>query len=205
MTRSLSTSALLLFMAGVFVAASVAALAGCSGPLSRRIDPDVDDSLGGTGIDSGDLRSVAQLMAEGIIGIPEIANAENPPIVVLEPVRNASPFVIDAESFTMEIRAKLNKNCHRKVQFLARERLEAVLKERKAKRDGAFGSSGEKTLLGADFILTGQIRSLSKARGGMRSDYIVYAFQLIDAESSLIVWEDSYNHKKEGKKGTLYR
>lgn len=204
MTRSLTARGLTLSLALVCAVASFVALSGCS-PLSRRIDPDVDDSLGGTGIDSGDLRTVAVRMAEGIIGIPEIANATSRPVIILEPVRNGSPFVIDTDIFTKRIRALLNENCRNKVQFAARERLEAILKERKSKRDGVFGSSGDKTLAGADYILTGEILSISKARDGKRSDYIQYAFQLIDAESSLIAWEGSYDQKKEGKKGTLYR
>ncbi|MFQ5653253.1 MAG: penicillin-binding protein activator LpoB [Planctomycetota bacterium] len=180
--------------------------AGCkSEPLSRRIDPDVDDSLGGTGIDSGDLRTVTARMAGAILEIPGIAHATQPPTVALEPVKNGTPFVIDTDIFLVRMRGLLNQNCRGRVKFLARERLEAILKERKSKREGAFTTGEEKALLGADYFLTGELLSISKARGGSRSDYILYSFQLIDAEDSSIPWEGQYEVKKEGKRGTLYR
>ena len=88
---------------------------------------------------------------------------------------------------------------------VARERLDAIQKERAAKREGVFTASEEKQLLGADFFLTGELMGISKARDGDRSDYVLYTFQLIDTENSAIVTEGQYEVKKVGKKGTTYR
>lgn len=191
-------------------AAALAALlalvlaAGC-GPLSKRIDPDVDDSVGGTGIDSADVRAIADEMSRRIMATPEISRATTPPTIVLEPVKNGTPFVIDTDILIVKIRGLLNQNTTGRVTFLARERLDAIEAERAAKREGVFTSSGEKQLLGADFFLTGELMSVSKARDDVRSDYILYTFQLIDTENSVIVWEGQYEVKKEGKQGTVYR
>ncbi len=179
-------------------------LVGC-GHLSERVDPDADDALGGTGIDSGDLRAIASKMARDLLEVPEIAQAKSPPTIALEGVRNGTRFVIDTDIFLVKIRGLLNQHCRNKVRFLARADLERILKERKAKREGVFSSSGEKSLLGADFFLTGELLSISKARDQSRSDYILYSFQLIDAESSLMVWEGQADVKKVGRRGTLYR
>mgnify|MGYP000281699137 CR=1 FL=1 len=37
------------------------------------------------------------------------------------------------------------------------------------------------------------------------SDYILYAFQLIDARTSAIVWEDNAEIKKQGLEDAAYR
>lgn len=179
-------------------------LAGC-GPLSERVDPDADDSLGGTGIDSGDVRAIADEMARKIMATPQIVGATTPPTIVLEPVRNGTRFVIDTDILIIKMRGVLLENTMGKVTFLARERLDAIQRERSAKREGVFTSSDEKALKGADFFLTGELLSISKARDGDRSDYILYTFQLIDAEDSTIVWEGQQDVKKVGKKGTTYR
>ncbi|MEM7164940.1 MAG: penicillin-binding protein activator LpoB [Planctomycetota bacterium] len=184
----------------------VVALSACSsGPKSRRIDPDVDDSIGGTGIDSGDVRAVTERMARSILEIEQIAAAATAPIIVVEPIKNGTAFPIDTDIFLVRMRAQLLKHARGKVQFVARDQLEAILAERKAKAEGTFTSSGSDTLRGADYILTGNLLSVTKAGRSERSDYILYSFRLIDAENSLTVWEDIAEVKKEGQKGILYR
>ena len=179
-------------------------LIGC-GPLSKRVDPDADDSLGGTGIDSADVRAIADKMAGRILTTPQISRATSAPTIALDPVRNGTRFVIDTDILLVRLRGELNQHASGRVKFLARERLPSIQKERSAKRDGVFSASSEKQLLGADFLLTGELLSISKARDSKRSDYILYSFQLIDAEDSTIVWEGQHEVKKVGKRGTTYR
>ncbi|MCK4883122.1 MAG: penicillin-binding protein activator LpoB [Spirochaetes bacterium] len=172
---------------------------------SNTILPDQDDGLGGSGIESTDIRTVSRRMAESIIDIPEIANAEGAPRVALLPVKNSTRFIINKDIFTKKIRIELNRNATGKVRFLARERLDAILKEREAKREGLFTSSKEGDLQGVDFYLTGELEGLSKATGGHRSDYILMSFQLIDTETSEIIWEDAYEIKRVGVTGVVYQ
>ena len=77
--------------------------------------------------------------------------------------------------------------------------------EREAKRAGEVTSSGEKQVSGADYFLTGTLKSISKSAGGMVSDYVYFSFELIDAESSNVVWANDYDVKKVGERGVLYR
>lgn len=167
--------------------------------------PDEDDQLGGTGIESTDVRTVARKMAESILEIPEIAQAVGTPRIALLPVKNSTRFIINKDIFTQKIRIELNKNANGKVRFLARERIEDVIKEREAKREGLFTASKEADLLGLDFYLTGELTGLSKAARGHRSDYILMSFQLIDTETSDIVWEDAYEVKRVGVTGVAYQ
>jgi len=172
---------------------------------TNAILPDEDDNLGGTGIESVDIRTVARKMAESMLNIPEISNADGMPRIGLLPVKNSTRFVINQEIFTKKIRIELNKNSNSKVRFLARDRVDDILKEREAKKEGLFTASKESDLLGIDFFLTGELSGLSKAASGHRSDYTLMSFQLIDAETSDIVWEDAYEIKKVGITGVAYQ
>lgn len=172
---------------------------------STAILPDNDDNLGGTGIESTDIMTVARKMALSILEVPEVMNAKGTPRIALLPVKNNTRFIINKDIFTQKIRIELNKNATGKVRFLARDRIEDILKEREAKRKNLVTASKEDDLFGVDFYLTGELTGLSKAVSGSRSDYVLMAFQLIDAENSDIIWEDSYEIKRVGEAGVAYQ
>lgn len=184
------------------------ALSSCASvPVSHSnvIPSDNDDNLGGTGIESTDLLTVARKMAISILEVPEIMNAKGTPRIALLPVKNSTRFIINKDIFTQKIRMELNKNATGKVRFLARDRMDDILKEREAKRKNLVTASKEGDLYGVDFYLTGELTGLSKAVSNNRSDYILMAFQLIDAETSDIIWEDSYEIKRVGESGVAYQ
>jgi len=172
---------------------------------SNVIMPDNDDNLGGTGIESTDLLTVARKMAISILEVPEIMHATGTPRIAILPVKNSTRFLINKDIFTQKIRIELNKNATGKVRFLARDRIDEILKEREAKRKNLVTASKEGDLYGVDFYLTGELTGLSKAVSNNRSDYILMAFQLIDAETSDIIWEDSYEIKRVGESGVVYQ
>jgi hypothetical protein len=107
--------------------------------------------------------------------------------------------------FLDRIRAQLNAHAQGKVIFIAREQLAALEKERRMKQTGQVTSSSEPNVVefkGADFFLTGKLSGLSTRTSTGVSDYILYTFQLIDARTSDIVWEDSAEIKKQGLRGS---
>ena len=184
------------------------ALSSCASvPVSHSnvIPSDNDDALGGTGIESTDVLTASRKMAISILEVPEIMNAKGTPRVALLPVKNNTRFIINKDIFTQKIRIELNKNATGKVRFLARDRMDDILKEREAKRKNLVTASKEGDLYGVDFYLTGELTGLSKAVSNNRSDYILMAFQLIDAETSDIIWEDSYEIKRVGESGAVYQ
>lgn len=190
----------------VFVCALLFAMFGCySSRKSVRMSPDADDSLGGTGIDSADVRTVAQKMARSLLGVPQIAEAPTPPRVALLPVKNRTRFRIDSDILTTKIRDEIMMHTRGKMVFLARDRVKAIMRERQKKRAGEVTASKHSKLRGADYFLTGELRSISKASSKGVSDYVVYSFQLIDTETSEIIWSESYEVKKQGKWGTVYQ
>jgi PBP1b-binding outer membrane lipoprotein LpoB len=58
---------------------------------------------------------------------------------------------------------------------------------------------------GADFFLTGKLQGLTTRTSAGTSDYVLYSFQLIEARTSDIVWEDSAEIKKQGLEDAAYR
>ncbi len=192
------------------------AMAGCaskgvrnpSGTGVTEMQADEKGFVAGTGIESQDLVAVTDKMARSILGIPQIASSSSPPVVVLDPVVNETRFPINKELFLTRIRVLLNSKSAGKVQFLARDRMTALETERNRKLSGQVTSSTdvrETEFKGGDFFLTGTLQGLSTRTSSGTSDYILYSFQLIDARTSAIVWEDFAEIKKQGLEDASYR
>ena len=197
-------------------AALAALVAGCAskgvqnptGVPVTHMKADEQGFVTGTGVESQDLVTVADKMARSILSIPQIASAPTPPTVVLNPVENQTRFPINKEIFLTRIRAQLNSKTFGKVQFLARERMAALEKERNLKREGAVTAATDakvQEFRGADYFLTGSLQGLSTRTAAGTSDYILYDFHLIDARTSVMVWEDSAEMKKQGLEDAAYR
>lgn len=179
-----------------------------SGVPVTQMRPDEQGFVAGTGVESQDLVAVTDKMSRSILGISQIASAATPPIIVLDPVENKTRFPINKDIFLTRIRSELNKRSAGKVTFLARERMAALEKERNLKREGAVTASADpqkQEFKGADYFLTGSLEGMSTRTKAGTSDYILYAFQLIDARTSAIVWEDNAEIKKQGLEDAAYR
>ena len=195
---------------------TAALVAGCassgvknpSGTGVTQLKADEQGTVVGTGIESQDLVAVTEKMARSVLAIPQIANAATPPLIVLDPVDNQTRFPINKDIFLVRIRSELNSKCRGKVMFLARDRMAALEKERNLKREGAVTAGSDahvQEFKGADYFLTGTLEGLSTRTTAGTSDYILYAFQLIDARTSAIVWEDNAEIKKQGLEDAAYR
>jgi len=191
-------------------------LAGCASdgvqtPAGRPVAEMGADEKGfvqGTGIESQDLVAVSDKMARSILAVPQIAQAATPPVIVLDPVQNKTRFPINKDIFLTRLRTRLNSQAVGKVQFLARDRMVALERERDMKQSGQVTASSDPQKVefkGADFFLTGSLESLSTRTSQGQSDYVLYSFQLIDARTSVIVWEDAAEIKKQGLEDAAYR
>jgi PBP1b-binding outer membrane lipoprotein LpoB len=200
----------------IIAATALALVAGCassgvhnpSGVGVTRMNADEQGFVAGTGVESQDLVAVTDKMARSVLAIPQIANAATAPVVVLDPVDNQTRFPINKDIFLTRIRTELNSKTRGKVMFLARDRMAALEHERKMKQDGAVTASADphvQEFKGADYLLTGTLQGLSTRTSKGTSDYILYAFQLIDARTTAIIWEDSAEVKKQGLEDAAYR
>lgn len=164
-----------------------------------------DDNLGGTGTDSGDVRSMAERMAREIAGINWPTAGSKPRIAVL-PIENQTRFRVDPKLLQNKLVKDLVTFSKGQVSYLARDTEQAVMAERAKKRAGMYDQGkSAKSMAGADYLLKGEMRSLSKASKEGASDYIVYSFQLVDSESGEILWVGDYETKKMSDTGVIYQ
>ena len=195
---------------------SIAWLAGCatsgvknpSGTGVTEMRADEKGFVGGTGVESQDLVRVSDKIARGILSAPQIANAQTPPVVVLDPVLNETRFPINKNIFLDRIQSQLISKAAGKVTFLARERMQTLEKEREMKRSGQVTAASDpraQEFKGADYFLTGKLSGLSSSSAGGVSDYILYTFQLIDARTGVIVWGGDDEIKKQAVADAVYR
>jgi penicillin-binding protein activator len=162
----------------------------------------------GTGIESQDLVAVTDQMARSILAIPQIAQAITPPVVILDPVVNDTRFPINKELFLTRIRVLLNSKSAGKVQFVARDRVASLERERALQQSGQVTATRDPQVVeyfGGEYLLTGTLQGLSTRTASGISDYILYSFQLVDARTSAIVWEDFAEIKKQGLEDAAYR
>ena len=211
----MNTSSRFLLLAGV--TASAALFTGCettqgvrnpSGVPVTEMRPDERGFVAGTGVESQDLVTVTDKMARSIVGIPQIARAPVKPVIVIDPVVNDTRFPINKDLFTDRIRIELNKHAIDRVTFLARDRMKALERERDLKRAGQVTASADPNVVefkGADYFLTGKLGGLTTRTSQGTGDYILYSFQLINARTSEIVWEDAHEIKKQGLEDAAYR
>jgi len=214
-TRNLNSMNTRSLVLPTFASAVLSLLIGCatgvqnpSGIKVTQMNADERGFVAGTGIESQDLVAVTDKMARSIVLVPEIANAQGTPRVVLEPVRSETRFTINKDIFLTRIQSELNSKARGKVRFLARDRMKALERERDLKQSGLVTSSSDPNVVefkGADFYLTGKLQGITSRTTRGTSDYILYVFQLIDARTSDIVWEDSAEIKKQGLEDAAYR
>ncbi|MCX6885077.1 MAG: penicillin-binding protein activator LpoB [Verrucomicrobia bacterium] len=179
-----------------------------SGVPVTEMRPDERGFVAGTGVESQDMVMVTDKMARSILSTPQIANAQGTPRVVLDPVINETRFPINKDIFLSRIRAELNTKARGKVLFLARERMAALEKERQMKQSGQVTSTTDPNVQefkGADFFLTGKLEGMTTRTKAGTSDYVLYTFQLIDARTTDIIWEDHAEIKKQGLEDAAYR
>ena len=198
-------------LAGLALLAGGCASSGVKNPSGAQVTemrPDERGFVAGTGVESQDLVTVADKMARGILGLEQISTAKTPPYIALEPVLNETRFPINKDIFLTRIQTQLISKSGGKVLFLARERMDALIKERDAKRAGQFNTTADPNVQefkGADYFLTGKLQSLTTKTKDGTSDYVNYTFELIDARTSVIVWADQHDIKKQGLEDAAYR
>jgi uncharacterized protein (TIGR02722 family) len=191
------------FVLGLPLLALAVGMIGCTGTVTRR--PVDDEMIKTTKATEVDERSMCEKMARSLIELPQIANAKSPPTIAFLEMSNRTTQNVDSYNLLSSIRIKLLQYGGGKFVFLDRERVDKLVQERRLKRTGEVTTSGAKNLYGADFFLSGRAFSEERRDGKTREVYYRYSFQLTDAETSAIIWENEYEFKKVGNVGTAYR
>jgi hypothetical protein len=170
----------------VVFASSIVVGPGCTTRAAQgrtvALDPDVDDDLGGTGIESGDVRGAADRIARALAaelkhgrdasGGDKAGRAR----VAVVPVVNRTRFRIDP--------ALVQNHLVHDLQTHGRGRFALV-----AVRDGDAQRN-------ANAVLRTELRSLTKDNGQTTSDYVEYWFSLEDPDDGTVLWSGLYETKR---------
>ena len=174
----------------------------------QNVDPGQAGRVRSLGPESQDVVRVAELMVRSLLASPVIAEEPTPPTIVLLDMENNTRFPFNKDVFTTKLKAELTKAAGGRLRFAARDVWDDVMSERDAKRSGEVDYDPDRrtvAVAGADYFLKGRVDSLSTVSRMGQSEYAVYAFKLVDAETMIEVWEDVYDVKKEGKDDVVYR
>lgn len=184
------------------LAVSALVPAGCSE--NKRLDVDSAELMPG-GVTSQDFRSICSRMAQSMIRLPQIQEADSPPTIAFAEVTNKSDELLDTDSYLEKIRTQLIRNSQGRLVFLDRELVAQILEEKANQEAGVLSGSAEGTPLSADYFLAGTITGIRKAQGRESTSYMRFAFRLTDVRNSVIIWEDEYEVKTYHKAGTYDR
>lgn len=134
---SLTISVLVLF----------AFLAGCATPniqstsYTRSLQPDEDDDIGGTFMESGDIRTVAQRMTASLLSSRAFVSRGGTLRIAISPVRNSTRFIIDKDIFTKRLRIDLNKVAEGRIRFFSQDVGQETRREIMQAQDGEMWDS----------------------------------------------------------------
>lgn len=181
----------------------------CAGTRDTRVDPDAPDTVTGAGLQSQDIRTMANQMAADIKAYGVLApsrDGERVSFFVTE-MRNDSSEPIDREIILTKLRTELFRAFDRQVRILDRspEATEITEAERRMKERGQVSGTNDRKVAGSDFVLKGTIKSRDRQAGRLRSSYVVVTFELTDLVTQELVWTGDYEMKTESEKSVINR
>jgi penicillin-binding protein activator len=192
-------------LAAIGLAVGVAGCATAPQPSVKYVNPGAQGAVAGTGIESQDIGTAAQKAATSILALPLITKADKPPTILITPVINRSASPIDTDLYTVKLRGILMQYSSDKVRFLARDASwDTNQYEQKLRRDGEVQPGAARSAATYDYLLTAELRGISEASGNGRSEYFLVAFKLVDM-NDVLLWEDQYEIKKQGRDSSVYR
>lgn len=185
---------------------------GDSGYAPVYEDPNTSGQLSGIGVESQDVSAMTNTMVTGMLQNPLLTGRQRAVRVILDSkyFNNQSSTRTDKDLITDQLRVELNRAAQGRIIFLAREYSDVVNEEREMKRTGELskGTIGlAKAQAGADFRLVGRMTSQDSLNvsTGLKSRYHQFVFEMIDLETSGIIWNDKFEFKKTGQDDVVYR
>lgn len=146
---------------------------------------------------STDLQMIAEKMVQSLLTSPVIQERSRP-VVQVASVKNKTNEHVDTKAITDKIRTTLIQSG--KVRFSAGESRDEVLKELEYQRgSGHVAPETRKAAgkqVGADFLLTGDITEIKKAKGKQKDVYFKITMNLVNLETGLIDWADEKEIRK---------
>lgn len=177
-------------------------LGGCAAT-TRTLDPESEIHYDAS-YDFSDKKEIVDALTSSLLATPTVRDESGKPVIVTYGVANETSEHIDTGGITDDIRLELIKAG--KFRFLNRRQRDNVLDETDYQYAGFVSPEqrvAEGRQLGADYILSGTLRSIEKKQPRQwrlsKRELIYYSMtlELTDLESSEIAWADSVEIARE--------
>lgn len=176
------------------------------------IDPTQKGPVSGLGIEGQDITSMADRMVRDMLGNATLAGRAKPPRIIVDSAyfTNESTQRINKNLITDRLRVGLNRASQGRMVFIARQNAAMIEEERALKREGVtdVGTTGmTRAQAGADYRLTGNIASTDARdpRTGQMQRFTQIVFEMVDLESGIIEWSNSYEIARTATDDVIYR
>jgi PBP1b-binding outer membrane lipoprotein LpoB len=184
-------------------------LVACAGTRDTRVNPDAPDSVTGTGLQSQDIRTIAQQMASDIKATGVLAPGRDGERAsfFIAPLVNESSDTINTALIPTTIRTEVARAFGRTVRIIDRapEANDLVDAERRMKERGQVSGTNDRKVAGSDFVLKGRMQSRDRQAGKLKSSFIVVTLEITDLVTSELVWTNDYQMKTESEKSVINR
>ena len=183
----------------------------------RGIVPTYEDHrqqgvAGGMSLESQDIVGMTDRMMRDMLASPVLSDRPYAPRVQID----ATDFVNDSnerfnkQMITNRLRVELNRAARGRMVFVGRHAAGAVETERELKRSGVVSEGAlplARRTAGVDYKLFGEFATLDTRglREGSRARYTQVTFEMIDMETSEIVWSGIYEFRKANQAHLIYR
>jgi hypothetical protein len=173
-------------------------------------DASAVSGVGTANVESNDIVSCAKYLVGKMLANPLLVKGDKPPQVIVD----AKYFTVDASQridkdlVVNELRTELLNAANGRMRFVGRQNAGMVEEEKALQAQGVTGAGTNKssaTQLGADYRLTGSIRELATNAGGRLDKFTVMTFEMVDVQTSEIVFSDKYQFKKVQQVPAVYR
>jgi len=193
LTRTAALSAVLV---------ATVALGGCAAT-TRTIDPDSDVHYDAS-YDFTDKKEIVEALTSSLLATPRVRDVDGKPVIVAYGVANQTSEHIDTGGITDSIRLELINSG--KYRFLNRRQRDNVLDETDYQYAGFVPPEqrvAEGRQLGADYILSGTLRSIEKRQpkqwrlNKRKLVYYSMTLEMTDLQSGELVWADDVEIARE--------
>ena len=184
----------------VSLVAVAAVLGGCAGQ-SRYISPDDTTQVNAEFSDT-DFRMMANELADSMVRSDGVGGHETPPRIALLNITNKTSEYIDTNAIADKIILAVMRTG--RAQMVDRAILDQIQSELRLSESGFVAPSMYKSFgkaASADMLLTVELTSIEKREGRTTLMWYRLSMRLVDLETTLVVWMDEVEIKKESTRG----
>ena len=173
---------------------------------------DTPGSVQGVGMESQDIASMTDRMARDILANPFWYGTTQIPRIIVDSkyFENDSSTRINKNIITDRLRVELTRASRGRMVFIGRHYANMVEHERKLKSQGVVDQGTKaptQKTMGADYRMGGRIttRDVMSPQTGRKSRFTQIVFEIVDLNSSALVWTGMYDFKKSSQDSLIYR